>query len=131
MLKCDLKRIITIWCDGTAVNTGNKAGIICLLEKKLHRPLQWLVCLLHTNELPLRHLFEHLDGKTTGPRSFTGVIGKALKGCENLPVVQFTPIACKLPDISKSRSDLSTDQLYLYEICDAVSRGQCDVSLAK
>lgn len=39
-LKCDLKRIIAIGCDGTAVNTGNKAGIICLLEKKLHRPLQ-------------------------------------------------------------------------------------------
>lgn len=89
------------------------------------------MCLLHANELPLRHLFEHLDGKTTGPRSFTGVIGKALKGCENLPVVQFTSIACELPEISKSRSDLSTDQLYLYEICDAVSRGQCDVSLAK
>ncbi|CAG5054232.1 unnamed protein product [Parnassius apollo] len=131
-LKCDLKRIIAIGCDGTSVNTGNKAGIIYLLEKKLHRPLQWLVCLLQTNELSLRHLFEHLDGKTTGPRSFTGVIGKALKGCENLPVVQFTPIACSISvcnisvDISKSRSDLSTDQLYLYEIYDAVSRGQCD-----
>lgn len=130
-LKCDLKRIIAIGCDGTAVNTGNKDGIICLLEKKLHRLVQWLVCLLHANELPLRHLFEHLDGKTTGPRSFTGVIGEALKDCENLPVVQFTPIACELPEITKSRSDLSTDQLYLYEICDAVSRGQCDVSLAK
>ncbi|CAG4974445.1 unnamed protein product [Parnassius apollo] len=99
-LKCDLKRIIAIGCEGTAVDTDNNAGIICLLEKKFHRPLQWLVCLLHTNELPVRHLFEHLDGKTTGPRSFTGVIGKALKGCENLSVVQFTPIACKLPDIS-------------------------------
>ena len=35
------------------------------------KPLQWLVCQLHADELPLRHLLEHLDGVTAGPRAST------------------------------------------------------------
>jgi len=46
--------------DGTASITGNKAGFIRCLEEKLGRPLQWAFCLLHCNELPLRHVFLEL-----------------------------------------------------------------------
>ena len=46
--------------DGTASMTGNKAGFIRCLEEKLGRPLQWAFCLLHCNELPLRHVFLEL-----------------------------------------------------------------------
>lgn len=56
--------IKVVGCDGTNVNTGHKAGVIRRLEETFEHPLQWLVCLLHTNELPLRHLFEALDGAT-------------------------------------------------------------------
>ena len=49
--------LVAIGCDGTAVNTGHKNGVIVSLEKHLKKPLQWFVCLLHTNELPFRHLF--------------------------------------------------------------------------
>ena len=38
----------------------------------------WSICLLHTNELPLRHLFTDLDGPSTGANSFQSVIGKLL-----------------------------------------------------
>ena len=69
-------------CDGTAVNTGMKGGIIRLLEVSLHRPLQWFVCQLHGNKLPLRHLFQYLDGPTNGPKGFAGTIGKSLHNCE-------------------------------------------------
>ena len=48
--------VAAIGCDGTAVNTGRKEGFITRLENCLNKPLQWFVCLLHTNELPLRHL---------------------------------------------------------------------------
>src|SRR6201990_2551956 len=65
-------------CDGTPVNTGNKNGIITLLELHLKRPLQWLICMLHFNELPLRKLFSVVDGKTTGPSSHEGPITKLL-----------------------------------------------------
>ena len=61
--------------DGTASMTGNKAGFIRCLEEKLGRPLQLVVCLLHCNELPLRHVFL-LDGTTKSPDSFSGPVGK-------------------------------------------------------
>lgn len=51
-----------VGCDGTATNTGWKGGIIQHLEHHFGRLVQWAVCLLHANELPLRHLFTKLDG---------------------------------------------------------------------
>ncbi|GBN17085.1 hypothetical protein AVEN_91978-1 [Araneus ventricosus] len=73
-------------CDGTAVNTGHIGGVICLIEREIARPLQWVVCQLHSNELPLRHLIEYLDGPTTGPQGFSGPIGKMLSNCKHLPI---------------------------------------------
>ena len=49
--------VVVMGCDGTNTNTGWKGGIIGLLEERLDRPLQWVVCLLHFNELPFRSLF--------------------------------------------------------------------------
>ena len=93
----------------------------------LSRPLQWLVCLLHANELPLRHLFQTLDGATSGPVGFTGKLGKALTNCEKLPIKQYQSIDCDLPAVISD--DLSTDQSYLYDMCDAVSNGKCAVNM--
>ena len=124
----DVQNIIAIGCDETAVNTGQKGGIIKLLEDKLKKPLHWFVCLLHANELPLRHLIQNIDGQTSGPRSFTGPIGKCLHDCEKLPIAQFTAIPCE--DISFESSDLSTDQAYLLQIHRAVSTGECSRELA-
>ena len=56
-------------CDSTNVNTGKVNGVIRRIELSLQRPLQWFICLLHTNELPLRKYFEVLDGETTVPRT--------------------------------------------------------------
>ena len=78
-----LPDLLAIGCDGTAVNTGNKNGIIRIFELKLKRPLQWFIFQLHANELPSsRHLVEHLDGPTTGLRIFSGPIGKLLRDCK-------------------------------------------------
>ena len=68
--------------DSTAVNTGRKGGAITLLEKELDRRLVWLICLLHVNELPLRHLFVDLDDPTQGDKAFKGPIAKILKHVE-------------------------------------------------
>lgn len=54
-----------------STNTGWKNGVLRNIEVMCKRPLQWFVCLLHFNKLPYRHLFEHLDGTTTGPASFS------------------------------------------------------------
>lgn len=124
----DIQHLLAVGCDGTAVNTGKKGGVIRLLEEHIKRPLQYFVCLLHANELPLRHLFEHIDGKTSGPRSFTGPIGCLLQKCETLPIVSYEPISCDFPSVTVD--DLSSDQQYLLNICQAVITGECSVSLS-
>lgn len=39
-----LCNLVGILCDGTAINTGNKNGVICQLERILERPFKWLLC---------------------------------------------------------------------------------------
>lgn len=126
----NLANLVAIGCDGTAVNTGHKGGVIRNLEIHLKRPLQWFICQLHANELSLRHLFEYIDGKTTGPQSFNGIIGKSLIKCEQLPVAKFNSINCLLPQVTNQK-DLSTDQLYLLEMCEAIDSGFCNNKLSK
>lgn len=127
--KVSIADLVAVGCDGTNVNTGAIGGVIRLLEEYLSRPLQWFICLLHANELPLRHLLQKLDGATSGPKAFLGPIGKALVGCEELPIVKFQCITfenCPVVDAL----DLSNDQRYLYDICCAVSTGICPDDLA-
>lgn len=101
------------------------------LEKHLGRPMQWAVCLLHANELPLRHLFAKLDGSTSGLREFSGPIGKKLPLCEKMEVITYQPVAGNMPNLDdKIINELSTDQKYLYEICQAVASGICTLELA-
>lgn len=85
---------------------------------QIGRPLQWAVCLLHFIELPFRHLFQYLDGVTTGPRSFSGPIEQSLSDCKDRAVVEFQPIDCKIPDIDKKL--LSKDQRYLFDASQAI-----------
>jgi hypothetical protein len=87
-----LSKLVAIGCDGTNVNTGKKNGIVKHLEVFVGHKLHWFVCLLHTNELPLRHLFKKIDGKTSGPQQFSGTIGKCLGTCETLATTSYTPI---------------------------------------
>ncbi|CAH1099223.1 unnamed protein product [Psylliodes chrysocephalus] len=65
------------------------------------------------NKLLLRHLLQHLDGETTGLRTFQGSVGKLLSNCENLPIMEFSKIECELSDID-TIFELSTDQKYLH-----------------
>ncbi|CAH1113740.1 unnamed protein product [Psylliodes chrysocephalus] len=118
-----LENIVAVGCDGTVTNTGHNSGIIVRLEQHIKAPIHWFICQLHANELPLRHLIQHLDGNTRGP-NMSGVIGKALQSCENLPRAKFKTINVVLPEIS--REILSTDKFYLYDICKFVSTGVCD-----
>ncbi|GBN55101.1 hypothetical protein AVEN_25262-1 [Araneus ventricosus] len=73
------------------------------MELILNRPLQWFVCQLHANFVPLRLLFAHVDRATTGPRSLTGEIRKSLAGCEKLSVVSSTPIEYTLCEVTNKK----------------------------
>ena len=118
--KVDVSALVAVGCDGTAVNTGKTNGAIACMEVLLNIEVQHLICLLHTNELPLRHLMNMVDGQTTGPSTFSGPIGKKLGDCEKLPTIAFEPIPATWVSEIQKTNDLSTDQKYLFEICDAV-----------
>ena len=126
------KKLKIIGSDSTAVMTGKNSGCIASLEALLGRPLQWAICLLHLNELPLRHVFSALDGTTTGPNSFSGPIGKHLNGAvSDWKVVKYKPIPNpKFPFLPNPVvEDLSSDQYYAYRICSAVMLGTIDTGL--
>lgn len=94
--------------------------------------VQWVICMLHTNELPLRHYFVLKDGPTTGPSSFNGEIGQLITKQEflqEMPIVNFSPI----PNIPLPNLDvysLSKDQQYLYLMVNAVMQGYMPEALA-
>ncbi|GBM89611.1 hypothetical protein AVEN_133164-1 [Araneus ventricosus] len=80
--------------------------------------------------LPLRHLLNSLDSAKTGPKEFCRTIGKENETCEELPVAPFSSINVEnMPD-NIDRMVLSNDQQYLYDICLAISRGECYSDLA-
>lgn len=119
----DFDQLVAIGCDDTATNTGWKNGVIHNVEVKLGHPAQWFICLLHFNELSFRRLFKSVDGKTTGPSSFSGKIGKHLPSYEKRPVGKFEVI--NSVDINITKTDLCKDQQYLLKMYRAVSTGEC------
>jgi len=117
-----------------------------LLKTELEKPMQWLVCQLHGNELPLCHLMQHLYGLTHGLRAFSGPIDKVLSKCEQLPVTTFENIEvafanCEFANYANCEivncelclivNELSTDQQYVWEITNVVSNGYCPQALPK
>lgn len=87
--------------------------------------MHWFVCLLHSNELPLKNLITKLDGLTDGAKSFSGPIGKSLENVCDLPIIKFKKMKdidiLKIPDHVFKK--LSNDQRYLYRIVNAVISG--------
>jgi len=72
--------------------------VIRKLEEALARPLQWLVCLLHTNELPFRKYISAIDGGCTrGPNCSSGAIMSALNfDPKDLPIAKFKAVTGKV-----------------------------------
>lgn len=114
-----------IGCDSTNVNVGVKGGVIRLFELELQTNLQWLVCLLHMNELPLRVLLYKYVGKSKDPRNFTGPLGEMLPRCESMPIVQFERMDFG-GDMEMENIDTSAfnaDNKYLFDICRIICTG--------
>ena len=75
--------------------------------------MQWVTCLLHLNELPLKHVFQNLDGVISERDSFSGPIGRQLNDAvSEWKVVKFKSISNpKFPVTPNSlMDDLSSDQ---------------------
>ena len=120
--------------DGTNTNTGWKDGMVAHVERDILALLLWLVCMLHGNELPFRHLFSFCDGGlgTSGPDSFKGPHGKQCKEKIHLwDIVQFEIINTSVQDLDKSVwTDLSRDQKLLYQYVKAIQTGVVSDRLA-
>ena len=60
------------------VNTKVTSGVKRRLEKSFGHRFQWPICMLHTNELSLRHVLTHQDGLAlnTGLRGYSELIRK-------------------------------------------------------
>lgn len=120
--------------DSTSVNTGWKGGVMTYLEKKIGRRLVWLVCDLHTGEVPLLHLIQELDGPTTSHNKWSGTLGNMLDEATHLeinakfPKLEVGPPIPVLPE--EVVRDLSTDQSYAYHIAQAIRSGKVPQSLA-
>ena len=116
--------------------TRKHHGSIATLEELLQRPLQWAICLLHTNELLLRHVFKHLDGVSASPDSFSGPIGKELNGLvSDWKVVSFRPLSSiEFPYLPQEViQNLSSDQFYacIPDLPRAVISGKVENDLAQ
>lgn len=121
------KTVMAIGGDSTNVNTGVKAGVMRKLELHLERKLVWLVCNLHTNELPLRRLIVQLDGPTLSDNKLSGPIGKLLDSVTDLDINPHFTHICVGPPLIKLPDEviqyLSTDQHYGYKIVSAIREG--------
>nr|XP_047127618.1 uncharacterized protein LOC124808520 [Hydra vulgaris] len=121
------KSIQALGGDSTNVNTGWEKSVIQFVELKLNKRLNWLICALHTNELPLRHLIVELDGKTLSNNKWSGELGKLLDTVTDLDANKnFEKITLGEPLIvlpGKILKDLSTDQAYGYRIVTAIRSG--------
>ncbi len=53
-------------------------GVIAWYEKLMGRRVYWVICTIHCNELPLRHLIHKMDGPTKGKDGLSGPMGKLL-----------------------------------------------------
>jgi hypothetical protein len=99
----------------------------------LGKPLHYLICQLHGNELPFRGVFYFYDWKNKGPQHWREPVGTSINDTvSSLPVVAFQPIC--FPDFPALSDgfvdDQSWDQKYLYRICFAIITRRVEDDLA-
>ena len=114
--------------DKTSGNTGWKAGLVVKLEELLNGKLHMIGCALHQNELPFKAIFKKLDRGTTGPKSFSGILGQKCKeNNHELPQVLFNKIEAPIGEgyISAAvLNDLIFGQRLLFEYCKGIGSGR-------
>ena len=119
--------------DSTAVNTGNKNGVLAVVERITQKRKQWQICQLHLNELPLRHAFTEIDGETDSKNTFKGKIGKMLPSVEDMKLLKSFPkldAGEDLPDLTDEVvKDLSSDQHMLFLAWESVRSGELRTEL--
>ena len=124
--------LTAIAADNTAVNSGCDNGLFTLLEQKLGRHLQFIGCMLHLAELPLRSIFYMIDGGTEGPTSFSGPVGQLCTNLDiNRPQVAFEKIPFDLDVPDAIAVTLSWEQRIFLAYCTGVHSGEVQPRYAR
>ena len=127
-----------VGADGTSTNTGHNNGALKILQDLIQKVFQWIICLLHCNELPLRALIIHIDGRSLGPGRHEGEVMKEAAECrktgyKNRPVTKFKKIEnivlIVIPE--ELYKTFSNDCKQLYEHWVAIQSGVVPPSLEK
>ena len=92
--------------DNTSANTGVDNRLVVTIEKLLNRGIHLIGCVLHQNELPLRHVIAEIDGKSNDPKKYKGPIGQKVSADDlnDLAIFEIVPIHSEIdsyvnPDI--------------------------------
>jgi hypothetical protein len=131
-----LENVQVVGGDSTSSNTGWRDGAIHHIEDGKSEKVVWDICMLHTNELPLRHIMKDQGMETSGANTFTGELGQLVKDDvhdfevnESFEKLDF---AADLRDIPEEIiADLSGDQKYLYKIVKMIITGELDHDVLK
>lgn len=116
--------------DNTSTNTGQKSGLVTILERMIGRHLHTIGCSLHQNELPFRAIFKNCDGQTKSPSSFNGPLGKlCANNYHNMPQIEFPKIGSPLLSMV-DKDTLNSDQRLLYEYTVGIASGEVDPQYA-
>ena len=103
------------------------------LERLLGHKCQWIVCNIHTLELPLRHLITGLDGPTTSKDGYQGPVGKLLSTVESMdynPGFRAMPGGQDLISIpDEVLKSMSTDAQVCYRLVQAIKSGNLPTDL--
>ena len=85
-------------------------------------------CALHLNELPLRNIFQYIDGTTKSPNFFSGPIGQILqKEFSDQPQANFVPISSTITSMQMTDdawNNLSSNQQLLWMYANGVTQGK-------
>ena len=129
------EELVMIRGDSTSTITGSKGEAIHYLEVMLGRKCHWLICLIHINELPLKHLISSLDGKYIPKSGWTGPIGKLIQKINDLkkkpsfPALTDTNEMIEIPQ--EILKNMSTDQKNCYNLIAVVKSGRITPEQAK
>ena len=106
-------------------STGRKKGALQYIETQIDSPVQWVICMFHFAELPVRHIFYHYDGEPKGPIGPAGEIGSRIKHLnDNLSAfVDYQTIQCNIQFVPRELFRKKQDLIVLYDLVLAVING--------
>ena len=124
-----VQTIKSISSDSPNPITGWENGALRKFEELIENEVQHLHCDLHLNEKLLEKVFIKVDGKTSGPDTWSGVLGSQITAKHGLKRtnmnMMFKPIAGKVEEIKDECGDIlqNNDVRHVHDLSLLVQMG--------